>query len=117
MTIVGELYTLQERPRTQALFSGVWGLASIAGPLVGGYITDYLDWRWVFFLNVPFGLLAAGVIAVRVSRRRGASSDVRVDWLGAGLLFTGVSALLIALGGRSGPSASGAWRDRRPSCC
>ena len=43
MTIVGELYTLAERPRTQALFSGVWGVASIAGPLVGGYVTDYLN--------------------------------------------------------------------------
>jgi MFS family permease len=55
MTIVGELYTLAERARTQALFSGVWGVASIAGPLVGGYITDALSWRWVFYLNVPFG--------------------------------------------------------------
>src|SRR5687768_15719879 len=71
MTIVGELYALSERARTQALFSGVWGVASIAGPLVGGYITDALDWRWVFSLNVPFGFLAAGVIAAAypVSRR------------------------------------------------
>ena len=64
MTIVGELYTLAERARTQALFSGVWGLASIAGPLVGGYITDSLSWRWVFYLNLPFGLLAVLVIAL-----------------------------------------------------
>lgn len=101
MTIVGELYTLAERPRTQALFSGVWGVASIAGPLVGGYITDYLDWRWVFYINVPFGMLAAGVIAAAypVSRR---VIGVRVDWIGAGLLFSGVSTLLIALGGDGG---------------
>jgi EmrB/QacA subfamily drug resistance transporter len=105
MTIVGELYTLQERPRTQALFSGVWGLASIAGPLVGGYITDSLDWRWVFYLNVPFGLLAAGVIAAAYPPPQRVST-VRVDWLGAGLLFTGVSALLIALGGEAGSTAT-----------
>src|SRR5688572_19759825 len=61
MTIVGELYTLQERPRTQALFSSVWGLASIAGPLAGGYITDFLHWRWVFFINIPFAFLCMGV--------------------------------------------------------
>ena len=45
MTIIGELYALEERARTQALFSGVWGVASIAGPLVGGYITDAISWR------------------------------------------------------------------------
>jgi EmrB/QacA subfamily drug resistance transporter len=97
MTIVGELYTLTERPRTQALFSGVWGVASIAGPLVGGYVTDYLNWRWVFFLNLPFGLLAAAVLASAYPASRRVST-VQVDWLGAGLLFTGISALLIALG-------------------
>ena len=97
MTIVGELYTLAERPRTQALFSGVWGVASIAGPLVGGYVTDYLNWRWVFFLNLPFGLLAGAVIASAYPPSRRMSS-VQVDWLGAGLLFTGISTLLISLG-------------------
>ena len=63
MTIIGELYTLAERPRTQALFSGVWGVASVAGPLVGGYLTDALSWRWVFYINIPFGLLCIAVIS------------------------------------------------------
>jgi EmrB/QacA subfamily drug resistance transporter len=96
MTIVGELYTLAERAKTQAVFSGVWGVASIAGPLVGGYITDALNWRWVFYINLPFGLLAVAVIVLAYppSRR---TQVVRVDWLGAGLLFGGISALLIAL--------------------
>ena len=67
MTIVGELYTLAERPRTQALFSGVWGLASIAGPLVGGYVTDYWTGAGSSILNLPFGLLAVAVIALGVS--------------------------------------------------
>jgi EmrB/QacA subfamily drug resistance transporter len=98
MTIVGELYALEERARTQALFSGVWGLASIGGPLVGGYITDTLSWRWAFYLNLPFGALAAIVIALAYPR--GArNADAKVDWLGALLLFGGVAALLIALGG------------------
>jgi EmrB/QacA subfamily drug resistance transporter len=102
MTIIGELYTIQERPRTQALFSGVWGLASVAGPLVGGYITDALTWRWVFFLNVPFGAFCLAVIASAYPASRG-TKPVRVDWLGAGLLFGGVSSLLLALGDDTGP--------------
>jgi EmrB/QacA subfamily drug resistance transporter len=101
MTIVGELYTLAERARTQAIFSGVWGVASVAGPLVGGYITDALSWRWVFYLNLPFGLLAVTVILLAYpSTRR--THAVRVDWLGAALLFAGISALLIALGTDTG---------------
>jgi MFS family permease len=95
--VVGELYTLVERPRMQALFSGLWGLASIAGPLVGGYITDALSWRWVFYINIPAGILALGVIALAYP----ASTyrvRVRVDWLGAALLFAGISLLLIGLG-------------------
>jgi EmrB/QacA subfamily drug resistance transporter len=101
MTIVGELYTLAERARTQALFSGVWGLASIVGPLLGGYITDTVSWRWVFYLNLPLGLLAAGVIAAAYPAR-GQAAAPRVDWLGAALLFSGVTAMLLALGGDTG---------------
>jgi EmrB/QacA subfamily drug resistance transporter len=105
MTIVGELYALSERARTQALFSGVWGVASIAGPLVGGYITDAINWRWVFYLNVPFGFCCMAVIALAYPPSR-SDKPVSVDWLGASLLFAGVSALLIALGGETG---GGTW--------
>jgi EmrB/QacA subfamily drug resistance transporter len=104
MTIVGELYTLAERARTQALFSGVWGLASVAGPLVGGYITDALSWRWVFYLNLPFGLTCMTVLMLAYPPGH-PSSGVRVDWLGATLLFTGISALLLALGADAGSAA------------
>src|SRR6185295_86745 len=103
MTIVGALYTLAERARTQALFSGVWGVASIAGPLVGGYITDALTWRWVFYLNVPFGFCCMAVIALAYPASR-ITRQVQVDWLGAALLFSGISTLLIAIGGDAGSS-------------
>jgi EmrB/QacA subfamily drug resistance transporter len=106
MTIIGELYALSERARTQALFSGVWGVASVAGPLVGGYITDAISWRWVFYLNLPFGLMCMTVILLAYPpiRRHG---SVAVDWLGAGLLFAGISALLLALGADVG--SAGWW--------
>jgi EmrB/QacA subfamily drug resistance transporter len=96
MTIVGELYSLEERARAQALFSGVWGVASIAGPLVGGYITDVLSWPWVFYLNLPFGVLAMSVIAVAYPATP-PTVQARVDWAGAALLFGGVTTLLVAL--------------------
>ena len=104
MTIVGELYALTERARTQALFSGVWGVASIAGPLAGGYITDALSWRWVFYLNLPFGLLA-GIVILLAYPKAVRNKAVRVDWLGAALLFGSISALLIALGSDAGGAA------------
>jgi len=101
MTIVGELYTLAERARVQALFSGVWGVASIAGPLVGGYITDTISWRWVFYVNIPFGLCCLVMIVMAYPATR-LTKKVTVDWLGAGLLFGGISTLLIALSDDNG---------------
>lgn len=64
LTIIGELYTFDERSRMQAVFSGVWGVASITGPVIGGIITDNFSWRWVFFINIPIGLVAATLIGV-----------------------------------------------------
>jgi MFS family permease len=104
MTIVGEMYALEERAKSQALFSGVWGVASVIGPLVGGYVTDALSWRWVFYLNLPFGLLALTVIVLAYPPPA-RTPAVRVDWLGAFLLFAGTSALLIALGGETNARA------------
>ena len=107
MTIIGELYTLEERGKTQALFSGVWGLASIAGPLVGGYITDALSWRWVFYINLPFGLLCLLVLATAYPRRQ--TTKVEVDWWGAALMFSGVSAILLGIGGETGTGTGPVW--------
>src|SRR6188508_3143298 len=62
MTIIGDTFTLEERAKMQAYFSGVWGLSSIIGPIVGGFITDQISWRWVFWINLPVGLVAALII-------------------------------------------------------
>ncbi len=104
MTIIADLYGLEQRARMQGYFSATWGVASIVGPLIGGFLTDQLSWRWVFFVNVPFGLLAGVVLgwALRgVDRPR---ARVGVDVGGAALLTAGMAALLVALveGGRSG---------------
>jgi EmrB/QacA subfamily drug resistance transporter len=107
LTIIGEIYTLAERARMQAVFSSVWGVASVAGPLVGGYITDRISWRWVFFLNLPVGLVAALIIRRALPEHAG-DREVQVDWLGGLLLFAATTLLLVALSEVSPVWAAGA---------
>ncbi|TMA42874.1 MAG: MFS transporter [Deltaproteobacteria bacterium] len=102
LTIVGDIYNLEERSRMQGVFGAVWGVAGLVGPLLGGIIVKYLSWRWVFFINVPAGIAAAAVLMIAlhedVSHRQHS-----LDWAGAGLLTVGLSALLF---GAQGGSAS-----------
>ncbi len=56
-TIVGDVFTLDERPKVQGGLSTVWGIASLAGPFIGGFFIDVLSWHWVFFINLPFGVV------------------------------------------------------------
>ena len=96
LTIIGEIYTLAERTRMQAVFSSVWGVSSIVGPLVGGFITDAISWRWIFYLNLPFGLLAAFVVR-RTLPEHAPNRHVTIDWQGGILLFLSTTLLLVAL--------------------
>jgi EmrB/QacA subfamily drug resistance transporter len=96
MTINGDIYTLTERARMQGLFSGVWGLASILGPLAGGFITDNLSWRWVFYINIPFGLAAAVVVGLALVEPKRSETPI-VDYAGAAWLTIAVTLLLLAL--------------------
>jgi MFS family permease len=94
MTITADLYTLRERARIQALFTTAWGAANVMGPLLGGFIVTHASWRWVFLVNVPFGLLA--VLLLVVSYRdppRPASGPVGAG----GALLAGVTAALLLL--------------------
>lgn len=65
--VIGEIYTLVERARMQAVFSGVWGFASITGPILGGFITDHFSWNWVFFINIPIGIVAGAIIGLHLT--------------------------------------------------
>jgi EmrB/QacA subfamily drug resistance transporter len=96
MTIIGDIYTLEERTRMQAIFSGVWGLSSIIGPLVGGFITDQLSWRWVFFINIPFGFAAAIVIGIALQDPQ-LHKRPNIDYAGAITLIAAVTLLMLAL--------------------
>jgi EmrB/QacA subfamily drug resistance transporter len=96
MTIVGDIYTVEERARVQGFIASVWGMASIVGPTLGGVFSEYLSWRWIFFVNLPVGALAAWMIVrhfhEKVERRRH-----RIDYAGAALLTSGCTLLILAL--------------------
>jgi len=98
LTIVGDIFTLEQRARVQGAFSAVWGIAGLVGPLTGGLIVKYLTWHWVFFINVPVGLGAMALIVFFFHEdvRRKA---VRLDYAGAALLCAGVVALLFSVQG------------------
>ncbi|MFB9994324.1 MDR family MFS transporter [Deinococcus oregonensis] len=88
LTIIGETYALAERGRVQAFISGVWGVSGLAGPLLGGWLTDTLSWRWTFFVSLPFGMVAL-YIAWRHLKETGTPRPAQLDWLGAGLFTLG----------------------------
>jgi EmrB/QacA subfamily drug resistance transporter len=96
MTINGDIYTLRERAKVQGLFSIVWGLASILGPFAGGFITDHWSWRWVFYINIPFGLAAALVVGFALKEPAKTKKPV-IDYAGASWLFLSITLLLVVL--------------------
>ena len=102
MTIIGDIFTLEERAKMQGLFSGVWGVSSVFGPLVGGFITDQLSWRWVFLINIPVGIAAAVLIGFALVEPK---RDTRpsIDYAGAAVLTLAMTMLLLVLGEGSDP--------------
>jgi hypothetical protein len=97
MTIIGELFALERRAKMQGYISGVWGVASLCGPLVGGLLTDHVSWRWVFYINLPFGAVAMGLIAAGLTDRPRDGRRPAIDYAGLGLFTAGVSALLVGV--------------------
>ena len=96
MTIIGDIYTLQERATVQGYMASVWAIAALVGPTLGGIFSDTIGWRWIFFVNLPLGAAAAWVLWRRfeenVERHRH-----RIDYLGSALLGVGGTLLLLAL--------------------
>ncbi|HEX7614541.1 MAG TPA: MFS transporter [Thermoanaerobaculia bacterium] len=106
LTVSGDLYSLEERARVQAFFSGVWGFASLVGPLLGAFLTLTFGWRSIFTINVPLGLVALFLVATKMIESRKPGSDP-LDVAGALTLALGIGALLFAVLQRAGAGALG----------
>ncbi|WP_337103719.1 MDR family MFS transporter [Paenibacillus sp. YIM B09110] len=96
MIIVGDLFTGKQRAKWQGIFAAVFGLSSVLGPQIGGWIVDAWDWRWVFYINLPVGVIATIFIALSLSGKK-SEGKVKFDWAGIFTMVVGVVSLLLAM--------------------
>jgi EmrB/QacA subfamily drug resistance transporter len=96
ITVVGDLYSVEERARVQGYVASVWGAAAVIGPTLGGLFSEYLSWRWIFFVNIPLGGLAA-LMLWRSFHEQVVRREHKLDIAGAVLLTTGFSLLILGL--------------------
>ncbi|WP_175674285.1 MDR family MFS transporter [Burkholderia ambifaria] len=94
MAAIGDLVPPDRRARYQGMFGGVYGLATIVGPLLGGFLVEHLSWRWIFTINLPLGALALAVIGI-VFRPHTAHVKHRIDYMGAAFLATALTCVIL----------------------
>ena len=97
LTLVGDIFTLEERGRMQGLFSSVWAISSLVGPAAGGLITDLLSWRWIFYLNIPFGIASVVILILFLEEEKDSRQSHKLDILGTTLLTVAITLLLVGL--------------------
>lgn len=95
IAIVGDLFTPRERGRWQGVTGAVFGISSVTGPTIGGWITQHAPWRWVFYVNLPIGIVALLALIFLMPRLRGHGQRVSIDYTGAALLVLGTVPLLL----------------------
>lgn len=96
ITIVGDIYTVQERARVQGYLASVWGISSVVGPTLGGVFSEYVSWRWIFFINIPLCVAAGAMIQARFHEKVTRSRPT-IDYLGAGVLTAGLTMLILGV--------------------
>ena len=105
---ISDLFPSKERARYLGLFGAVYGLSSIVGPLLGGFLTDQFGWRSIFLVNVPVGLIVIGLILWKMPALKGALARGGIDWLGSLALVVALVSLVLALSlGNSSKSTEG----------
>jgi len=97
LAVIGDLFTPAERGKYQGLFGAVFGIAFLIGPGLGGFLTDNFSWHWVFFVNLPIGMLALAVIGRLLPNIKGRRRDIRIDYLGVITLTLGLMPILVGL--------------------
>lgn len=98
LIIIGEIFSVEERARMQGYFSGVWGVSSIIGPLIGGFLVDQISWHWVFLINLIPGLIAMALVLLAWNNQpKFKNRKVKLDFLGASLLTGSALSLLLGL--------------------
>lgn len=95
--IIGDVFPPAERGKYQGMIGGVFGLSSVAGPLLGGWITDHTTWRWVFYVNIPLGLIAIVVLAGALPKIASHLRDKKIDWWGGFFILTTLVPLLLSM--------------------
>jgi EmrB/QacA subfamily drug resistance transporter len=95
-TIIFDIFPPQERGKINGLFGAVFGLSSVFGPLLGAYFTDYIHWRWVFYINIPLGLISLAFI-YKFYKESLEHREQKIDWWGAILLVIAIVSLMFAL--------------------
>ncbi len=96
-TIIGDLYPGEERARMQGGFSSIWGIAGLLGPLVGGLFVDHFSWRWIFYINVPIGIMAIILVFGFLHENQVKTEKKSIDYKGAALFTVSMGSLLYAL--------------------
>ena len=96
MTVVGDIYSVEERSKIQGYLSSVWGISAIIGPALGGFFVEYIHWAWVYWINIPFGIISIVGIALYLNENIEKKKH-SIDYLGSSLLLLSVSALMLAL--------------------
>jgi len=107
--LIGDLVPPRERGKYQGLMGGIMAIAMIAGPLVGGLITDHASWRWIFYMNLPIGAVGFFMLLffLHLPVRK---TDHKIDWLGAALLGVSITAMVLITTWGGNDYAWGSWQ-------